>query len=59
MSAGDVWVYRDGATGLLAEFSVKKYTSHRGITATDLTESRNTKKIHDTKYFQKGKALAQ
>ena len=51
-------VYREGVTGLLAEFSVKKYASHRGITVTDLTEARSTKKAHDTKYFQKGKALA-
>jgi len=29
-------VYRHGATGRLAEFAVKKYRSHRGITKEDL-----------------------
>lgn len=32
-------VYRQGATGLLAEFAVKQYKSHRGITTKDLAEA--------------------
>jgi len=51
-------VYREGVTGLLAEYSVKKYSSHRKITIRDLTEAKEAKKAHDAKYFKKGKALA-
>ena len=34
-------VYRLGATGLLAEYAVKKYKAHRSVTETDLTEAKN------------------
>ena len=30
-------VYRAGATGLVAEYAVKKYRSHRSVTAADLS----------------------
>jgi len=53
----DMSVYREGVMGLFAEFSVKEYASHSGIMATDITEARNTKKVYDVEYFQKGKAF--
>lgn len=42
-------VYKHGATGLLAEFAVKKYKSHRGITARDLADVEQGKKVEDAK----------
>ena len=34
-------VYCLGATGLLAEYAVKKYKAHHSVTETDLTEAKN------------------
>lgn len=53
-------VYRQGATGLLAEFAVKQYKSHRGITLNDLAAAESKKKEVDAKEaaIAKKRALA-
>jgi len=43
---------------VFAEFAVKKYSSHRGITSKDLSDAKEAKKVHDAKFFKKGKTLA-
>ena len=42
--------YSQGATGLLAEYAVKKYRSHRTVTANDLTKAREEKEKRDLKH---------
>jgi hypothetical protein len=42
-------VYRHGATGPLAEFAVKQYKSHRGITKADLAAAEEKKATEDKK----------
>lgn len=50
-------VYRQGATGLLAEFAVKKYTSHRGVTQKDLSEAKEAKTVADAKVTAKSRQM--
>ncbi|KIO19348.1 hypothetical protein M407DRAFT_31019 [Tulasnella calospora MUT 4182] len=50
--------YREGATGLLAEYAIKQYKSHRAITKKDLIEAEEKMKERDAKEFAKGKDLA-
>ena len=51
-------VYSQGATGLLAEFAVKKFRSHRGVSEVDLATAKKEKDIKDASYIsaRKGKA---
>jgi transposase len=42
-------VYELGISGLLAEFAVKKYKSHRGITKQELVTAADLKKISDAR----------
>ncbi|KIJ50338.1 hypothetical protein M422DRAFT_245596 [Sphaerobolus stellatus SS14] len=51
-------VYHQGPTGLLAEFVVNKYCSHRGVTATDLAAAKEAKKVDDAKFYEKEKQKA-
>ena len=44
--------------GLLAEFAVKKYKSHRGITLTDLAAAEASKEVADAKALAAGKRRA-
>ena len=44
--------------GHLAEFEVKKYHSHHGVTADDLVKAEEEKKNHDKKFYQKGRGKA-
>jgi len=49
--------YRQGVTGVFAEFGVGKYSSHGGITSKDLSDAKEAKKDYDAKFFKKGKTL--
>jgi hypothetical protein len=49
-------VYQLGATGLLAEYAVKKYKSHRSVTQRDLLEAEEEQRKKIEK--NKGKNLA-
>jgi len=50
-------MYRLGATGLVAEFIVKQYCSHCGVTQKDLTKATAQKSAVDRKMYRarKGK----
>ncbi|KAG8909932.1 hypothetical protein FRC01_006638 [Tulasnella sp. 417] len=50
--------YGEGATGLLAEYAVKQYKSHRAITKTDLIQAEEKMKEQEAKELTKGKDLA-
>lgn len=41
-------VYSQGATGLLAEYAVKKYQSHQAVSAEDLTRAQEEKERWDS-----------
>lgn len=53
-------IYSHSVTGLLAEFAVKKYCSHRGVTTKDLVNAKSEKDTRDAKLFsaRKGKFRA-
>jgi hypothetical protein len=44
-------VYRHRATGLVAEFTVKKYCLQGGTTANDLAEAKEEKKKDHMRYY--------
>jgi len=50
-------LYGHSATGLLAEFAVKKYKSHHSMTIKDLAEAKMQKDTWDAELFsvRKGK----
>lgn len=50
--------YREGATGLLAEYAVKQYKSHRAITKTDLIKAEEKMKEQNVKELAEGMELA-
>ena len=41
--------YSQGATGLLAEYTVKKYRSHRSVSAKGLVDAHKKREDHDSR----------
>ena len=46
-----ICIYGQGATGILAEFAVRKYRLHRGVSIKDLAEAKMQKDERDAELF--------
>ena len=46
-----ICIYGQGATGILAEFAVRKYRLHRGVSIKDLAEAKTQKDERDAELF--------